>query len=89
MSSHPTLSDVLEINVDVINRAPFPQPYPVLSVTMTDSDGGIVAERKFKPADYLEPDALDDTLPTNQLVRIKFEILDPGPEASSSELVFE
>ncbi len=89
MSSHPTLSDVLEINVDVINRAPFPQPYPVLSITMTDTNGGVVAERKFKPEDYLEPESIEDTLPTNQLVRIKFEILDPGPEASSSELVFE
>ncbi len=89
MSSHPTLSDVLVIDVEVINRAPFPQPYPVLSVTMSDTAGETVATRQFQPADYLEPEAIDNTLPSDQLVRISFEILDPGPEASSSELVFE
>jgi predicted Zn finger-like uncharacterized protein len=89
MNSHPTLSDVLVINVELINRAPFPQPYPVLSVTMSDSEGETVATRKFQPADYLEPEALNDTLPGDELVRISFEILDPGPEASSSVLVFE
>ena len=89
MNSHPTLSDVLVINVELINRAPFRQPYPVLSVIMTDSAGEAVATRKFQPADYLEPEALNDTLPGDELVRISFEILDPGPEASSSVLVFE
>ncbi|MEM7256341.1 MAG: zinc-ribbon and DUF3426 domain-containing protein [Pseudomonadota bacterium] len=89
MNIHSKREDVLVINVDMINNAPFRQPYPVFAITMSDRNGGVVAERKFQPADYLEPEALDQTLPSAEPVRIRFEILDPGPDAVSSELEFE
>jgi hypothetical protein len=73
----------------MINNAPYRQPYPVLAVGMFDQDEAIVAERKFQPEDYLEPELLDATLPAGEPVRIRFEILDPGPEAVTSEVVFE
>ncbi len=89
MNIHSKREDVLVINVDVKNNAPFHQPYPVLAVVMSDKDGGVVAERKFQPADYLDPSQIEQTLPPAEPVRIRFEIMDPGPEAVSSELEFE
>jgi predicted Zn finger-like uncharacterized protein len=89
MNIHSERTDVLVINVDMINNAPYRQPYPVLAVGMFDQDEAIVAERKFQPEDYLEPELLDATLPAGEPVRIRFEILDPGPEAVTSEVVFE
>ena len=89
MFSHKTLDDVLVFSVDLVNRARFPQPYPVLVVTMANGTGESVAFRKFEPAEYLEDDPSLKTLPAGKPVRIKFEIVDPGPEALSSELSFE
>ena len=89
MFSHKTLDDVLVFSVDLVNRAKFPQPYPVLVVTMANGTGESVAFRKFTPAEYLEDDSSLKTLPAGAPVRIKFEIVDPGPEALSSELSFE
>lgn len=89
MFGHASLDNALVISVDLINEAAFPQPYPVLVVTMANSAGESVAFRKFQPAEYLEAQELSKTLPAGQPVRIKFEIVDPGPEALSSELSFE
>lgn len=89
MFSHKTLDDVLVFSVDLVNRARFPQPYPVLVVTMANGTGESVAFRKFEPAEYLEDDPALKTLPAGEPVRIKFEIVDPGPQALSSELSFE
>lgn len=89
LNSHPTLNEVLVIQVDLINNAPFPQPYPVLAVGMKNDEGEIVADRRFQPQDYLEADALDSTLPVGRPERINFEILDPGPQATKSVVVFE
>lgn len=89
MNIHSRREDVLVINVDMLNNAPFRQPYPVFAVTMFDKDGGLVAERRFQPVDYLDPVKLEETLPSGEPVRIRFEILDPGPEAVASELEFE
>lgn len=89
MASHKTLDNVLVFTVDLINRANFPQPYPALVVTMANSGGESVAFRKFQPSEYLEEDPALTRLPAGMPVRIKFEIVDPGPEALSSELSFE
>ncbi len=89
MFGHASLDNVLVMSVDLINEAAFPQPYPVLVVTMANGAGESVAFRKFQPAEYLEKEELSKTLPAGQPVRIKFEIVDPGPEALSSELSFE
>lgn len=89
MSSHKILDNVLVFTVDLINRARFPQPYPSLVVTMANNDGASVAFRKFEPDEYLEEDPALKRLPAGKPVRIKFEIVDPGPEALSSELSFE
>jgi len=86
---HAEREDVLVINVDLVNNAPFPQPYPVLAVRMASSIGETIAERRFEPADYLEQEMLAGTLPAGEPVRIRFEILDPGPDAVTSELAFE
>ena len=56
---------------------------------MANGTGESVAFRKFEPAEYLEDDPTLKTLPAGEPVRIKFEIVDPGPQALSSELSFE
>lgn len=88
MYNHPTLDEVLVISVDLINRAPFPQPYPMLAITMTNSEGTPVANRDFTPAEYQPPELIGELLPAGKPVRVKFEIVDPAVDAQSFDLEF-
>ena len=51
--SHPNEKNALMINVTMKNNADFAQPYPVLQISFSDRRGGIMAARRFRPAEYL------------------------------------
>ncbi len=59
---HPEVPGAIRINVNLINRAQFAQPYPALQLTLSDKDGRIVGRRTYTPDDYLagKPEALLD-----------------------------
>jgi predicted Zn finger-like uncharacterized protein len=46
-------ANVLVLNAVVRNRAPFPQEYPSLELTLTDERDELVVRRVLTPADYL------------------------------------
>lgn len=52
---HPTVPDAYLVNVTLINRAAFPQPYPELQLTLANLNETVVAQRRFQPAEYLDP----------------------------------
>jgi predicted Zn finger-like uncharacterized protein len=86
--SHASIDNALVVSVDVVNNAHFPQPYPVLSITMANSSGEAVAERDFQPADYLENYTGEETLAAGKPTRINIDIVDPGEDAQSFEMQF-
>jgi predicted Zn finger-like uncharacterized protein len=47
--------DVIVLNAVLRNRAPFPQEYPALELTLTDDADRPVLRRVLRPAEYLEP----------------------------------
>ena len=51
----PTLANVITLNAILRNRAPYPQAYPNLELTLTDTEEKAVARRIFRPAEYLKP----------------------------------
>lgn len=53
---NPEVPGALEIRVALVNRAHFPQPYPPLRVTLSDSEGRIVGRRTYRPSEYLDDD---------------------------------
>jgi predicted Zn finger-like uncharacterized protein len=55
------------------NRAPFPQEYPALELTLTDEADRPVLRRVLEPADYLDP---------SRRVLLATQGLAPGAEAS-------
>ena len=86
---HPTMEDVLLINVAFENRAAFIQPYPVLEVSFTDQSGDSVAMRRFSPAEYLDADVdLEDGMATASPVQVVLEVIDPGDEVVSFQFEF-
>ena len=87
---HPKVNNALLISATFINRAPFKQPYPDITVSLSDLSGALVAQRRFTPAEYLgrlnSPFIL---MPSNKPVQIALEVVDPGRDAVNFEFAFE
>jgi predicted Zn finger-like uncharacterized protein len=87
---HPSVNNALLINATFINRATFKQPYPDITITLSDLSGAIVAQRRFTPAEYLgrlnKPFIL---MPSGKPVQIALEVIDPGKDAVNFEFTFQ
>lgn len=88
--AHPKVNNALLISATFINRAPFKQPYPDITITLSDLSGAMVAQRRFTPAEYLgrlnSPFLL---MPSSKPVQIALEVIDPGKDAVNFEFTFE
>jgi len=85
---HPKLKDVIQFEATFTNTATFPQPYPDLQLTFEDSNGKPLAQRRFKPSEYL----LTVPHPNQQmlakaLVHIKLELADMNKIVEDDKLV--
>lgn len=75
-------SDVLVMDMILVNTAAFEQPFPALDVLFSNIDQEPVANRRFVPTDYLDGELAGLALmPRNQPVHITLELVDPGEEA--------
>ena len=54
VAPHPRYENALRLSAVLVNRAEQAQPYPVMEVSLTDSEGQVLARRSFAPAQYLE-----------------------------------
>lgn len=87
--SHPNKKGALMINVTMKNNAKFAQPYPVMQVDFSDVRSGIVAARRFFPAEYLDSSSRKlPLIPPNTHADITLEIIDPGSQALTYEFNF-
>jgi predicted Zn finger-like uncharacterized protein len=86
---HPQVAGALLINATLVNRASFPQPYPTLEVTFSNSSGTPVAARRFSPAEYLgDRTDLKAGMPVDVPLQVVLEIEDPGEDAVSFQFEF-
>lgn len=87
--SHPTVTNALMITATFANVAPFPQPYPVLQVSLTDLQGSIVAARRFLPQEYLSnPDESATLMKPGVPIDVNVEVQDPQNGALAFEFAF-
>ncbi|BCX87999.1 hypothetical protein MIN45_P0366 [Methylomarinovum tepidoasis] len=47
-------ADAYDFHLVIVNQTPYPQPYPLLKLTLTALDGTPIAARIFKPEEYLK-----------------------------------
>jgi predicted Zn finger-like uncharacterized protein len=73
LQADPRSESMIVLNTVLRNRAPFPQEYPALELTLTDAADRPVLRRVLVPADYLDP--------SRRLLLIT-QGLAPGAEAS-------
>jgi len=86
---HPKIKGALLISATIMNQADFTQPYPTILLKFTDLSGATVAQRYFKPKEYLgllnKPFAL---MPSKKPVQLNIELLDPGSDAINFQFFF-
>jgi predicted Zn finger-like uncharacterized protein len=87
--AHPRYANGLLVDVTLVNRAPYVQPFPVMQLTFTSLDEQWFAQRRFQPAEYLGPNrGTAERLPPDIPVQVVLELLDPGPDAVSYQFDF-
>ena len=88
IQSHPRYANSLIITATIVNRAPFPQPYPIVEILMTDISQNRIASRRFDPDEYLATTSPDGAFDSEIAVPLMLEVLDPGKEAVGFEFKF-
>ena len=87
VNNHPSIPDALQIDFIFRNTAEFEQVFPLVELNFTDLNRRLVANRLFKPEEYLEQELQQFThLPPNSSIQIRLEISDPGTEAANYSL---
>jgi len=84
---HPSVPDALQIDFIFSNKAEFEQLFPLVELNFLDLNNRPVANRLFKPEDYLEQELQQFTqLPPNSSIQVRLEIADPGAAAINYSL---
>ncbi len=85
--THPTQNKALMVTGSLINQAPFAQSIPNLLISLSDTQGNLIANRLFQPKEYLSNIKLSELLP-DQPVQFQLELIDPGNKALTYEFEF-
>ncbi len=90
VQANPGVPNSLMISASVRNEARFAQPYPVVTVTLSDARGQRLAMRRLQPNQYLDDSAiLRRGLATDASTVLLLEVEDPGDKAVAFEFGFE
>jgi predicted Zn finger-like uncharacterized protein len=88
--SHPDFAGALVVDAILYNRASFAQPFPLLELRFADINNKPMANRRFKPSEYLAGElAGQSEMPPQTPIHISLDILDPGQEAVNYNLTFQ
>ena len=90
VQTHPSVPNALMISASVRNAAPFAQPYPLLTLTLSNAQGQRLAMRRLRAREYLDDIAVlrRGLLPGANTVLL-LEVADPGDQAVAFEFAFE
>ncbi|MBI3898176.1 MAG: DUF3426 domain-containing protein [Gammaproteobacteria bacterium] len=86
IAPHPRYANILRIRASLVNRADKVQPLPLMEVSLTGSDGALLARRSFGPNEYLAPPADMQSLTPNVAVHVLLEVSNPDSKASGYEI---
>lgn len=90
VQAHPSVPGALLITASLRNDAAFAQPYPVVSVTLSDANGKRLAMRRLRPGEYLGDAAVQQRgLPPGATAALMLEVEDPDGKAVAFEFGFE
>lgn len=86
--THPVASNALMVTGSFVNQAPFAQKMPDMLITLFDIKGKPIANRLFKPSEYLLENRKSSVALPQAPVQFRLEIVDPGVDALTYEFEF-
>ena len=86
--THPVSENALMVTGAFVNQAPFTQKLPDLLISLFDIQGYLIANRLFKPAEYLRDEQNRGVMRPEKPVQFRLEIIDPGTDALTYEFEF-
>ena len=90
VQAHPSVPGALMISASVRNDAAFAQPYPVLTIILSDAQGQRLAMRRLRPREYLDDrSVLRRGLAPGATTVLLLEVEDPGNKAVAFQFDFE
>lgn len=85
----PDRPGVLRVQASFRNDARWPQPWPVLALTLSDMTGRPLGARRFQPADYLGDARPAGEIAPGQARQIAFDVIEPAPGVVGFDFRFE
>lgn len=85
IAPHPRYANVLRIHVSMVNRTDAVQPPPLMEVSLTDSNGKLLARRTFTPHQYLGSRAAEGFKP-NIVIEASIDVTNPDGKAAGFEV---
>lgn len=86
VAPNPEQPDALRIRTSMVNRAAFAQPYPLMELTLTTSNGEIAARRTFLPRQYLGRAILAQRMAPHVVVDSVLDITRPKTKSAGFEI---
>ncbi len=85
----PGQTGVLRVQASIRNDARWPQPWPVLALSLSDANGRLLGSRSFLPGDYLGHTPETVLLQSGQAAQLAFDIVEPGAGVVAFDFRFE
>jgi hypothetical protein len=77
---HPSRPGALRVTATFRNDARWPQPWPQLTLTLSDANGRTAGERSFRAEDYLGGPPSQPELGSGESAAVAMDILEPAPD---------
>jgi hypothetical protein len=89
LSTHPEKPDTLQLQLSLVNTAPFEQPFPQLTLSLFNDNGNLIARRTFSTDQYLPREYhRQQMMPKAQSVMVQMDLVDPGNDVTGFSFDF-
>ncbi|MEO5628262.1 MAG: DUF3426 domain-containing protein [Thermomonas sp.] len=85
----PGRPGVLRVQASIRNDARWPQPWPVLVLSLSDANGRLLGNRSFQPRDYLGQAPNAALLQAGQAAQLAFDVIEPASGVVAFDFRFE
>ncbi|MDQ3160889.1 MAG: DUF3426 domain-containing protein [Pseudomonadota bacterium] len=85
----PGQPGVLRVQASIRNDARWPQPWPVLVLSLSDANGHLLGSRRFLAGDYLGRAPETAVLQAGQAAQLAFDIMEPAAGVVAFDFRFE
>jgi predicted Zn finger-like uncharacterized protein len=87
IAPHPKYENVLRLRAAMVNRTEAAQTYPLMEVSLTNSNGELLARRTFQPREYLEqPTSAAAPMPAGVVMNALIDVTNPDNRAVGYEI---